>query len=83
METPYPPCSIPTDWKELYRAAILETNENLIPEKVSAAEIGLQSWCPHRSATLRQIAGPAQEVSLCNEVPLPLPRCARPSHSGL
>jgi hypothetical protein len=42
METPYLPCSIPTDWKELYRAAILETNENLIPEKVSAAETAIR-----------------------------------------
>jgi len=38
METPYLPCSIPTDWKALYRAAIFETNSSLIPQKVSKAE---------------------------------------------
>ncbi len=33
-----PPCPSHTDWKTLYRAAILETNKNAIPQKVSAAE---------------------------------------------
>jgi len=38
MEMPYLPCSIPTEWKPLYRAAILETNSTLILQKVSTAE---------------------------------------------
>ncbi len=28
----------PTDWKSLYRAAILETNPAIVPQRVSAAE---------------------------------------------
>jgi len=38
METPYLSCSIPADWKVLYRAAIVETNRSLILQKVSTAE---------------------------------------------
>ncbi len=29
------------DWKSLYRAAILETNKNVIKQKVSAAELAV------------------------------------------
>jgi len=43
METAYPPPPIPAEWKTLYRAAILETNKNLIPQKVSAAETAIQA----------------------------------------
>lgn len=43
METASPPRPIPAEWKTLYRAAILETNENLIPQKVSAAEAAIQA----------------------------------------
>jgi len=38
MKTAFPPCPDHTDWKILYRAAILETNKNTIPQKVSEAE---------------------------------------------
>jgi hypothetical protein len=36
MKTTFPPRPIHTDWKTLYRAAILETNKSVIPQKVSA-----------------------------------------------
>lgn len=32
------PCSNPADWTTLYRAAILETNRNVILQRISAAE---------------------------------------------
>jgi hypothetical protein len=38
MYPAFPPCPTHTDWKTLYRAAILETNKNVIPQKVSEAE---------------------------------------------
>lgn len=34
MKTPSPS----TDWKTLYRAAILETNKSVVPDRVSEAE---------------------------------------------
>lgn len=43
METAYPPCPLPAQWKSLYTAAILETNKNLVPQKVSAAETAIQA----------------------------------------
>jgi len=43
METASPPRPVPAEWKTLYRAAILETNKNLIPQKVSAAETAIQA----------------------------------------
>ena len=36
MDTAFPSC--PGHWKTLYRAAILERNKSVIPQKVSAAE---------------------------------------------
>jgi hypothetical protein len=42
METAPSPCPDPTEWKTLYKAAILETNKKLIPQKVSAAETAIQ-----------------------------------------
>jgi hypothetical protein len=36
MTMPLPPCL--NRWKILYRAAILETNKGLLPERVSEAE---------------------------------------------
>jgi hypothetical protein len=33
-----PPLSIDRNWKTLYRAAILETNRNAVPRRLSAAE---------------------------------------------
>jgi hypothetical protein len=38
MAPAYPPRPDDTDWKTLYRAAILETNRNVIQQKVSEAE---------------------------------------------
>ncbi len=37
MKTAYPPCQH-TDWRTLYRAAILETNKNVILRRISEAE---------------------------------------------
>ena len=36
MRTAFPPCL--NRWKTLYRAAILETNKGLLPQRVSEAE---------------------------------------------
>lgn len=41
MKTAFPPCPDHGDWKSLYRAAILETNKNAIPGKVSSAELAV------------------------------------------
>ena len=38
MNTALSPCLNHADWKTLYRAAILETNRRVIPQKVSEAE---------------------------------------------
>jgi hypothetical protein len=38
MTTAFPPCPSHTEWRTLYRAAILEKNNSVIPEKVSEAE---------------------------------------------
>ena len=38
MTTAYPPCLNRTDWKPLYRAAILETNKIVLPQRVWDAE---------------------------------------------
>jgi hypothetical protein len=43
METAPSPCPVPSQWKMLYKAAILETNKKLIQQKVSAAEIAIQA----------------------------------------
>jgi len=36
MRTAFPPC--PNRWKTLYNTAILETNQALLPQRVSEAE---------------------------------------------
>ena len=41
MKTAFPPCLNRTDWKTLYRAAILETNKETVPQRVSEAEKAL------------------------------------------
>jgi hypothetical protein len=41
MKKVFPPCLDHRDWKTLYRAAILETNKNVIPQKVSEAELAV------------------------------------------
>jgi hypothetical protein len=38
MKPAFPPCADHGDWKSLYRAAILETNRNIIQHRVSEAE---------------------------------------------
>jgi len=38
MTTASPPCLNRTDWRPLYRAAILETNRTVVPQRVSEAE---------------------------------------------
>ena len=38
MTTAFPPCQNRTDWRFLYRAAILETNKGVLPQRVLEAE---------------------------------------------
>jgi hypothetical protein len=38
MTTAFAPCPKRTDWRPLYRAAILETNRELLPQRVLEAE---------------------------------------------
>ena len=38
MNPAFPSCLNRTDWRTLYRAAILETNKNVLPQRVSVAE---------------------------------------------
>jgi hypothetical protein len=38
MNPGFLPCPSPVNWKSLYRAAILESNPNLIAQRVSDAE---------------------------------------------
>jgi hypothetical protein len=38
MTTAFPPCLQRIDWRPLYRAAILETNNRVLPQRVSEAE---------------------------------------------
>lgn len=41
MSTAFSPCPSHTDWKTLYRVAILETNNSVIPQKVLEAEVAV------------------------------------------
>jgi predicted RNA methylase len=38
MKTAFPPCLSHPDWRTLYRAAILETDKSVLPQRVSEAE---------------------------------------------
>ena len=38
MNPAFPPSLNRTDWRTLYQAAILETNKNVLPRRVSVAE---------------------------------------------
>jgi len=38
MNTAFPPCLNRPDWRTLYRAAILETDKSILPQRVSEAE---------------------------------------------
>ena len=41
MNSVFPPCPNRRDWKTLYRAAIFEKNNSVIPERVSEAEMAV------------------------------------------
>ena len=41
MTTAFPPCPNHADWKTLYRAAILESDKNIISRRVSEAETAI------------------------------------------
>ena len=41
MYPAFPPCLNHRDWKTLYRAAILERNNNAVPRRVSEAEMAV------------------------------------------
>jgi hypothetical protein len=41
MKPAFPPRADHGEWKSLYRSAILETNRNVIPQKVSEAELAV------------------------------------------
>lgn len=43
MNSASPSCLNRTDWRTLYRAAILETDKNLLPKRVSVAEEAVRS----------------------------------------
>jgi hypothetical protein len=38
MNTAFSQCPKPADWRALYRAAILETDKRVVPQRVSEAE---------------------------------------------
>jgi hypothetical protein len=38
MITAFPPCLKRIEWRTLYRAAIMETNKSVLPQRVSEAE---------------------------------------------
>jgi len=38
MNTAFPPCQNRPDWRTLYRAAILESDKSVLPQRVSEAE---------------------------------------------
>jgi hypothetical protein len=38
MPTAFPPCLNSAEWRTLYRAAILESNKNVLPKRVTEAE---------------------------------------------
>jgi len=41
MNSVFPPCPNHRDWKTLYRAAILEKDNSVIPERVSESEMAV------------------------------------------
>ena len=52
MSTAFPTCLKHTDWRTLYRAAILESNKSIVPQRVSEAEDaviarGREIFCGH------------------------------------
>lgn len=57
MEKAFPPCPIRTDWKALYRAAILETNRSITPQRVAEAEKAVLA----RARELSYSHGPLEE----------------------
>jgi len=57
MTTASSPCLKRTDWRPLYRAAILETDKKLLPQRVSAAEAAVIA----RRREIFYAAGTAEE----------------------
>ena len=43
MTTAFSLCLTRTDWRPLYRAAILETNKKVLPQRVSEAEAAVMA----------------------------------------
>jgi hypothetical protein len=41
MTTAFSPCLKHTDWRPLYRAAVLETDKTVLPQRVSVAEAAI------------------------------------------
>ena len=58
MESTFPPSLGPEKWRALYRAAILETNKNVILQKVSTAEQAILA----RGRELFYTAGTREEI---------------------
>lgn len=63
MNPAIPPSADHGDWKCLYRAAILETNKNSIPQKVSEAEQAVLA----RSRQLFYYGGTCEEQELLED----------------
>jgi hypothetical protein len=57
MKPAFPPCADHADWKSLYRAAILETNTSVVPQKVTKAEKAVLS----RGRELFYVGGTREE----------------------
>jgi hypothetical protein len=63
MKTTFLSCPKDIDWKTLYRAAILEPNKSIIPQKVSAAEAAVLA----RGRELFYAGGTNEEKELLEE----------------
>lgn len=37
------PCAVRTNWRDLYRAALFETDRNQIPQRISEAEVAIMA----------------------------------------
>ena len=60
MNSAFPPSHMHTDWKVLYRAAILERDKSVIRQRVSEAETAVRS----RSRELFYDGGTSEEKEL-------------------
>ena len=68
MNNRRPPLPMDSDWKTLYRAAIFETNANVIPKRLSAAEQAILA----RGRELFQQTGNSEEFEEREEVDIAL-----------